>query len=472
MGQSAIHWFRNDLRLDDNAAWSAAVQSGAAVLPVYIFAEGEADGWELGGASRWWLHHALADLDQQLNAIGSRLILRRGNSEEELERLVHESGAAAVYWNRNYEVSRTQRDARIKERLKENGIQATSCSSYLLFEPWQVATQAGQPYKVYTPFSRQCANQPIKSAIANPGKPGVPEAWPESLSLEELELLPTVAWDKGFYESWNPTRAGGLARLEQFLHTSVRQYSDARNFPAEDGTSRLSPYLRWGQVGAREVFQRLKDSPASEGRTCYHRELVWREFGWHVIYHFPATADQPLQPKFRDFPWRSDSHQLEAWQRGQTGYPLVDAGMRQLWTTGWMHNRVRMVVASFLVKHLLISWHAGAKWFWDTLVDSDLASNSLGWQWAGGCGADAAPYFRIFNPITQSQKFDPEGNYIRRFVPELRNVPEKWIHTPWEMPLREQLSAGCRIGENYPAPIIDHKEGRERALKALESTKE
>lgn len=460
------------MRLADNPAWQKAVASGRPVLPLYIHAPDEAGRWKPGGASLWWLHHALEDLQSQLNEAGLRLILRSGGSEEVLKELVEETSAKAVYWNRCYEPHRVRLDGQIKRSLKDHGVDAWSGNSSLLYEPWEVATGAGNPYKVYTPFSKACAKLPTKRPVKVEGEAGISDSWPDSLSLQSLGLLPEIEWDKGMREFWDPTRQGGLNRMQAFLDDCAGDYAEARDYPAVDGTSRLSPYLHWGQLGPREVAAAIEEADKSPGRDVFHREIVWREFAYHVLYHFPDTPEEPLQLKYAKFPWKKDSSILKAWQRGRTGYPIVDAGMRQLWETGWMHNRVRMIVASLLVKHLLHSWEDGAAWFWDTLVDADLASNTLGWQWAGGCGADAAPYFRIFNPMTQSEKFDADGNYIKRYVPELKDVPEKYIHTPWEMPPEVQEAASCIIGKDYPEPIIEHKAGRERALAALASLKE
>lgn len=470
--EKVILWFRQDLRLDDNPAWVRALESGKAVIPVYIHAPQEAGRWRAGGASRWWLHHALMDLGAQLAAKGLKLILRRGESEDEIAALLAETGANSVYWNRSYEPYRMRIDGRIKSRLKDQGIDVWSGNASLLREPWEVSTQTGNAYKVFTPYSRACAKISEREPVNSAAQPIVPGDWPDSLELDSLSLLPEIPWDKGFPRFWNPTREGGMKRLAAFLKASVGGYDAARDIPSEDGTSRLSPYLHFGQIGPREVAGLIRGEKDSPGLKSFHRELIWREFAYHVLYHFPDTPEQPLQPKYARFPWEKSEDQLKAWQEGRTGYPIVDAGMRQLWQTGWMHNRVRMIVASLLVKHLLHSWEHGSAWFWNTLVDADLASNTLGWQWAGGCGADAAPYFRIFNPITQGVKFDPEGEYIREYVPELATVQTKFIHIPWEMPDAEQARVGCRIGMDYPAPIIEHKAGRERALQALARLKE
>ncbi|MCC5804905.1 MAG: deoxyribodipyrimidine photo-lyase [Opitutales bacterium] len=473
MNGATLLWFRQDLRLPDNAAYAAALERGGAVVPVYIHAPEEAGGWAPGGASRWWLHHALEDLAAALDGVGLRLVLRTGESLKTIRRLAKETGSDAVYWNRRYDPETTRRDAAVKEALTKGGLEAKSFNSSLLFEPWTVRSGQGRAYRVYTPFSRTVMAKGFAEPVETSGKrPAAPPKWPESMATGDLGLLPEIPWDAGIRGAWTPTRRGGLRRLNDFLDGPVRAYAEARDLPAEDGTSRLSPYLHFGQVGPREAVAKALRGNPGKGRETFVRELVWREFAYHVLYHFPDTPAEPLQDAFRRFPWRKDKEALRVWQRGRTGYPIVDAGMRQLWETGWMHNRVRMVVASFLVKHLLLPWQEGARWFWDTLVDADLASNTLGWQWAGGCGADAAPYFRIFNPMTQGAKFDGDGSYVRRFVPELANVPANYIHAPWEAPPDVLSRAGVRLGETYPKPIVDHKAARERALDALSKMKD
>lgn len=470
--QTALVWFRQDLRLEDNPALNRALVNGYAVVPVYLWSPGEAGDWAPGGAAKWWLHHALADFQEQLKEEGLDLVLRKGDALAEIPKLAEECGAAAVYWNRCYEPWRMRIDSRLKSELKEAGLEAWSGNASLLREPWEVATQAGKPYKVFSPFARRCQPMPDAPPEDPAGRLRAPEKMPAGQELEELGLLPKIRWDAGLAAAWEPTRKAGQQRLRQFLRHRVKQYDQGRNLPAVDGTSRLSPYLHWGQLGPREVAAAVRESGSSKGVRSFYNEIIWREFAYHVLYHFPTTPESPLQPKFRDFPWEEDDVLLKAWQQGRTGYPLVDAGMRQLYETGWMHNRVRMLVGSFLVKHLLQPWQAGERWFWDCLVDADLASNTLGWQWAGGCGADAAPYFRIFNPITQSEKFDGGGEYIRRFVPELESVPDSHLHKPWTLPPQLQEACGCRIGKEYPEPVIAHEDGRARALAAFEKIKE
>jgi deoxyribodipyrimidine photo-lyase len=468
----AIYWFRNDLRLEDNPAWKKAIESGCLVYPVFIHSPEEDADWALGGASMWWLHHALVDLHQQLSGKGLRLIIRSGNHETVLRDLVRELGITEVYWSKRYLPEQFQADDRLHTELVKDDIEVTACNSSLLREPWDICSGSGQPYRVYTPYMRAFRGSDEPQPVSSCGNPVVPSDWPDSMEIQNLELLPRLDWADGFRSFWNPTRAGGLERLRLFIRDGMGSYDEMRDIPAVEGTSRLSPYLHWGQLGPREVLAAIRGFPDSAGKETFYREIVWREFAYHVLFHNPETAMKPLQPSFNQFSWREDAADLEAWKKGLTGYPIVDAGMRQLWQTGWMHNRVRMIVASFLVKHLLLPWQEGAKWFWDTLVDADLASNSLGWQWAGGCGADAAPYFRVFNPIIQGKKFDPEGHYVRKYVPELRELPKRYIHTPWETPASLQQSLNLNIGDHYPAPIIEHGEGRNRALDAFQPLRE
>jgi len=474
-----ILWFRQDLRLRDNAALQAALATGGPILPVYILDDEGEGRWRPGGASRWWLHHSLAALDASLRGCGSQLVLARGESLAVLRGLVKATGAGAVYWNRRYEPAAIARDKRVKAELTASGSEAESFNSALLFEPHTIANKQGGPFQVFTPYWRHCLAQLVLAEIAfNAKRFPAPAKWPRSLEIEELALLPKLNWAAGFAGAWEPGEAGARKRLKQFLSHKAADYDEGRDRPNEDATSSLSPHLHFGEIGPRQIWAAAravsKDSgvfPANGGVQRFLTEIGWREFAHHLLYHFQDTPNQPLRVKFERFPWADDPGgvKLRAWQRGQTGYPIVDAGMRQLWQTGWMHNRVRMVVASFLVKHLRLSWTHGAAWFWDTLVDADLASNTLGWQWSAGCGADAAPYFRIFAPVTQGEKFDPEGGYVRHWVPELAAMPAKFIHRPWEAPTEVLAKAGVRLGENYPSPIVDHAKARAAALAAFKS---
>ena len=404
-----ILWFRQDLRLQDNAALRAALVRGGPVIPVYILDEAGEGAWPAGGATKWWLYHSLAALDTSLRSRGSRLILARGDSGEVLSELITVTGAGAVYWNRRYEPAAIARDKAIKADLVAARIEARSFNSTLLFEPHTIANKQGNPFQVFTPYWRHCLTLPPPTVVhVKTGPLPAPAMWPASLAVEKFQFLPVIKWDAGFRSAWTPGEAGAQKQLKAFVSGSLARYEDMRNLPAETGTSRLSPHLHFGEIGPRQVWAAVRALskgsgvfPPGRGAQVFLSEIGWREFAHHLLFHFPHTPEQPLRENFKKFPWAEDADgaRLRAWQRGQTGYPIVDAGMRELWHTGWMHNRVRMIVASFLVKHLRLPWQQGAAWFWDTLVDADLASNTLGWQWSAGCGADAAPYFRIFAPV-------------------------------------------------------------------------
>ncbi len=472
-------WFRQDLRLQDNPALQAALARGGPVVPVYVLDDAGEGRWPAGGATRWWLHHSLAALDAGLRERGSRLVLVRGDSATELHRLVRETGAGAVYWNRRYEPAAIARDARIKADLAEAGLEAKSFNGALLHEPHTIANKQGRPFQVFTPYWRHCLTLPVAAPVKLAAGPlPAPAKWPRGDVLAEWALLPKIKWDAGFAATWQPGEAAAHQRLKGFAAATMAAYSDRRNFPAVDGTSMLSAALHFGELSPRQIWAAVQAEsresgvfPPSKGAAVFLSEVGWREFAHHLLFHFPHTPERPLREDFARFPWAEDpdGKKLRAWQRGRTGYPIVDAGMRQLWHTGWMHNRVRMIVASFLVKHLRLNWTAGADWFWDTLVDADLAANTLGWQWSAGCGADAAPYFRIFAPVLQGQKFDPEGDYVRRWVPELKDVPTRYLHAPWEAPPLELSAAGVRLGQTYPRPIVDHAKARGEALAAFKS---
>ena len=476
---TTLLWFRQDLRVADNPALHAALAGGGPVVPVYILTANEEGRWQPGGAARWWLHHSLAELERELRRRGSRLILRTAaDTLHELQTLVRACGANRVLWNRRYEPAVIARDQLIKAALREQGIDTDSYNGALLHEPWTVRTKAGGPFQVFTPFWRHCtALEDPPEPTAAPSQIPAPSRWPESTSLDAMQLLPRVNWTQGMQEAWTPGCAAAHELLDRFLEESLDDYGTRRDQPSVVGTSRLSPYLHFGNIGPRQVWHATRRHALARGRHTTWRtsqfltEVGWREFAHHLLYHFPQTPEHPLRANYARFPWKRDARALTAWTRGATGFPIVDAGMRELWRTGWMHNRVRMIAASFLIKDLLIDWTEGARWFWDTLVDADLASNTLGWQWVAGCGADAAPFFRIFNPTSQGIKFDPQGIYVRRWVPELAALPDKWIHEPWSAPPQVLATAGINLGEHYPHRLVEHNEARLEALKALSAVK-
>ncbi len=461
-GAPVLIWFRRDLRLDDNPALAWAAETGRPVIPFFLLDDEECGR---GGASRWWLHGSLNALGEDLARAGSRLVLRSGPAGEAITALAEETGAADIVWNRLYEPALIKRDEDIEAQCRRTGAASRSFNAALLFEPWTVRTQTGGHYRVFTPFWRACLKQGFEPARGAVRRLPPPADWPASEELANWRLRPTAPdWASGLREAWRPGEAGARSRLERFLGKRASGYAEGREFPAGQGTGMLSPYLHFGEIGPRQVAAALGPADPGSGAYAFLRQIGWREFSYHLLYHNPDMGSVNLQRGFDRMPWREDPEGLRAWQRGRTGYPLVDAGMRELWTTGWMHNRVRMVAASFLTKHLLIDWRLGADWFLDTLVDADLANNSAGWQWVAGSGADAAPYFRIFNPVAQSRRFDAGGGYLRKWLPELRQLPDKWIHAPWEAPETVLAEAGVRPGETWPRPIVDHRPARERAL--------
>lgn len=472
---TTIVWLRQDLRVADQPALRRAADRGR-VVPVYIWAPEEEGDWPPGAASRWWLHHSLASLDAQLRERGSRLIIRRGPTQATLDELLEETGATAICWNRRYEPAAIERDKQVKATLLTRGVQAESFNGSLLHEPWMIATKQGRPYQVFTPFWKACLTADVRhETLPAPRELAAPTKWPRSLPLDELELLPRIKWDVEFTQTWDVGAPGAERQLHQFVSGAMARYDEGRDRADVEGSSLLSPHLHFGEISPRQVWcaveKQLAKSPGLKGRQSaeiFLKEIGWREFAHHLLYHFPHTPTEPLREQFRSFPWSRSHKHLRAWQRGSTGYPIVDAAMRHLWATGFMPNRMRMVVASFLTKDLRISWQRGAEWFWDTLVDADLANNTLGWQWTAGCGADAAPYFRVFNPTTQAEKADPEGEYIRHWVPELAKLPTKRLREPWTATAEELAAAGVQLGGNYPRPIVDHHEAREAALAAYE----
>lgn len=466
-----IVWFRRDLRVADNPALHEAVKSERPVICLYIL-ETEKER-ELGGASLWWLHHSLDSLSKDLAAIGAKLILRKGQAFRILDMLIEETGADTVYWNRRYDLAPREIDAAIKADFIERGLTVKSFRANLLSEPWTVKTKTDNYYKVFTPYWR-AAQDSLDTSDPLPVPTSITSYADDikSESLSGLGLLPiTPDWGTKMAPYWTIGSAGAQQALKQFLRGPVTDYPEDRNRPdKDDGTSKLSPHLAFGEISPKQIWHACKDN--LETARKFLAEIGWREFSYVLLYHNPKLATENFKSAFDAFEWDHSENNLRAWQQGQTGYPFVDAGMRQLWQTGWQHNRVRMVTASFLIKHLLIDWREGEKWFHDTLVDADPASNAASWQWVAGSGADAAPYFRIFNPFTQGEKFDPNGDYVRKFIPELKHLPNKFIHRPWEAPKLVLLEAGVKLGENYPEPIVDHKFARDRALAGYKATRE
>ncbi|WP_425408816.1 cryptochrome/photolyase family protein [Hyphococcus sp.] len=473
----AIVWFRNDLRTEDNPALHAARETGAPVIPIYILDKDIAHF--PGAASLWWLHHSLSSLAGDLKNAGAKLIYRSGKSADVLKSLVKETNAEHVFWNRRYYAKHVEIDKDLKSDLKAGGVAVETFNGTLLREPWEVETASGGPYRVYTPFWKALKQlgparahmRPNLRKIVGPANP------PKSEKLASWNLLPVNPdWATEIAETWSPGEQGARDRLNHFLNDNINDYADGRDRPDKDFTSRLSPHLSFGEIGPLQIWSAVHDKMA-DGKVSdkaamkFLSEVAWRDFSYNLLFYNDDLPDKPLRENFANYPWRDDRDGLKAWRKGETGYPIVDAGMRQLWRTGWMHNRVRMIVASFLIKDLLIPWQKGEAWFWDTLVDADLANNSASWQWVAGCGADASPYFRIFNPVSQGEKFDPEGQYVREFVPELKNLPAKYIHAPWKAPESVLEEADIVLGKSYPNPIIDHAKARERALEGYKEIK-
>ncbi|CEG55643.1 cryptochrome/photolyase family protein [Legionella fallonii] len=469
---TAIIWFRQDLRCHDNPALTLACQNHQKLIPLYIKEANPV--LPIGEAQQWWLHHSLSSLKKELNRVHLDLHFRAAEPLTLLKELVVQYQVDAVYWNRCYEPMHIARDQMIKAELKNLGVKVISSNGSLLNEPWEVLNQAGSYFKVFTPYWRQCLRQmhvstqwqivqwPLNQAVY-------------SQPLEEWHLLPSQPnWAEEFSLHWQPGEEGAAIRLQQFILEHLQHYKEQRNVPAISTTSRLSPHLHFGEISPQQIWRAIQqamsdsdcDLPSAQ---TYLTELGWREFSYHLLYHYPRLMDTHFKSQFDHFPWRDDDRALKLWQKGFTGYPIVDAGMRELWQTGYMHNRVRMIVASFLTKDLLIDWRKGAAWFWNTLVDADLANNSASWQWVAGCGADAAPYYRIFNPVLQGEKFDPHGDYVKHWVAELRAMDKKWVHRPWEAP-KEALP--LVLGVDYPFPIVDHQYARQEALSLYKGLKE
>lgn len=473
----AIVWLRQDLRLGDNPALRAALETKRPLILLFVLDDETPGRWRIGGASRWWLHRSLETLSADVSRRGGALVLRRGKAADVVLAVAKETKAEAIFWNRCYEPYATKRDAAIKEALRAKDVTAESCNGALLFEPWTVKTKTNEPYKVFTPFWRACLKMHPRAPLPSPKKlPG----WPGKIAGDKLaswELLPTKPnWAKSFEPEWRPGEAGALAALHSFIEDKLSAYPEGRDQLGENGTSRLSPHLHWGEISPVQIHAAVTSAAhdggaLQRGADKFMAEIGWREFSTNLLFHWPTLPEANWRDQFDAFAWNDDEAALEAWRRGRTGYPVVDAAMRELWVTGYMHNRARMVAASFLIKHLLIDWRRGEDWFWDTLLDADLANNAASWQWVAGSGADASPYFRIFNPVTQGQRYDADGAYVRRWLPELAKLPDKFIHTPWEAPASVLRESGVSLGETYPAPIVDHAAARARALDAYAAIK-
>jgi deoxyribodipyrimidine photo-lyase len=473
-----IVWLRQDLRLADHPALSAASRGGRPVIPLYVLDDATPGQWRRGGASRWWLGTSLPRLAASLEKLGSRLVVREGPALDAVASVAREVGASAVYFTRCYEPWSPALEGALKETLGGDGLDVRRFGGSLIVEPDAVRTGAGGPYKVYSPFARAVMALPEPRApLPAPESLIAPTVWPPSAPIADLGLLPTKPdWAGDMREAWQPGEAGAAARLGAFVDGPIARYKDLRDRPDVVGTSRLSPHLHFGEVSPLTCWHaaRTADVSGKAGEASmlkFLKELLWREFSYHLLHHFPTLPSEPFRPEFSAFPWHDEPAAFAAWKKGRTGYPIVDAGLRELWATGYMHNRVRMIAASFLVKDLLVPWQQGEAWFWDTLVDADLANNAASWQWVAGCGADAAPYFRIFNPVKQGQTFDPDGAYVRRWVPEIAALPADAIHAPWEAPPGVLAAAGVRLGDTYPHPIVDHRMARDRALEAFAAIK-
>ena len=472
-----IMWFRQDLRLFDNPALAHAAESGKPVVAVYVHDEISPNIRSMGAAQKWWLHHSLENLSASLKEKGSKLYLRNGVAEDVIDTIVEQTGADAICWNRRYGEGEQAADSAIKETFRDYGREVHSFAGLLMHEPKLLRTGSGDPYKVYTPFWKKFGQEvKVRKPLL---APKIFNAFNGKLASDDLagwKLLPAKPdWSKGLADEWTPGEKAAHEAADTFFSDNLGDYDTMRDQPGPDRTSRMSPHLRFGEISPHALWHGTCDGRRTAGKsacTTWMKELVWREFSYHLLQEWPHLHEENFKGKFDGFPWKRDDTALTAWQKGQTGYPIVDAGMRQLWQSGWMHNRVRMIVASFLIKHLLIDWREGEKWFWDTLVDGDPASNPAQWQWVAGSGADASPFFRIFNPVTQAEKFDPDGTYIRHYVPELADLPNEHLSAPWNAPGDVLENAGVTLGETYPEPLVDHKTARENALNALKSMKE
>ncbi|MEC8977696.1 MAG: deoxyribodipyrimidine photo-lyase [Pseudomonadota bacterium] len=465
----SIYWFRQDLRLADNPALTEAVIRGQ-VLPIYILDDIHSGEYAMGEASRWWLYHSLQKLNKSL---GGMLSIYKGDPKQILADIIKRFDVEALYWNRCYEPWRIQRDASLKNHFTSEGYLVKTYNGSLLCEPWDIQKEDGTPYKVFTPFYRKGILRAHEPRVPLPKPENIDCIFdPQQVGVDALELLPNNPWDKKLAPHWEIGEQAAIDQFRTFINVGLSSYKDGRNFPAKPSVSRMSPRLHFGEISPNQLWYMARATGVDKHVDHFCSELGWREFSYSQLYHNPNLPRQNLQPKFDGFPWIENEKHLRAWQKGQTGIPMVDAGMRELWQTGYLHNRVRMIVGSFLVKNLRIHWHQGERWFWNTLVDADLANNSASWQWIAGCGADAAPYFRIFNPITQGQKFDPDGTYVRQYIPEIASLPDRYLFNPWEAPETVLKEAAIKLGDTYPHPIIDLRQSREDALEAFQSLKQ
>ena len=468
-----VMWFRQDLRLADNPALSKSLEDGK-TLPIFILDNVNSKDHSNGAASKWWLHQSLIELNKSLK---NNLCFFVGNPIEILDEINKQYKITNIFWSRCYEPWRIKRDKKIKKYFSGKDINVNTFNGSLLWEPWNITKKDGTPYKVFTPYYRKgCLNSDKpRMPLPVPNLSNLTSINNHDLKIDDLDLMPKHDWHNKMTSLWSPGEEGALTKIEEFISNGLINYKEGRNFPSNQNVSQLSPHLHFGEVSPNQVWYRAKTKEGKLGikKDLDHflSELGWREFSFNLLYHFPFLPKENLQKKFDNFPWENDKENLKKWQRGLTGYPIVDAGMHELWQTGYMHNRLRMVVGSFLVKNLLLHWHHGERWFWDCLIDADLASNSAGWQWIAGSGADAAPYFRIFNPVTQGQKFDPDGRYTRKYLPVLSNMPDKFLFNPWEAPADVLKSAGVKLGENYPLPIVEIGSSRQKALEAFATTK-
>ena len=464
-----IFWFRQDLRIVDNPGLSKSLTSDK-VLPIYILDDTNSNDFAMGAASRWWLHNSLRELNKNLD---NKLSLYIGDPSEILESLSSRFNIKGIFWNRCYEPWRIERDKKIKSKFIEKDIIVETFNSALLWEPWEILKSDNTPYKVFTPYYRKgcLMSEPPRKPLSAPNLDTLFEDKENILQLDDLNLLPRIKWYKEMEKVWEPGEKGAHKKLESFLSDGLLGYKEDRNFPSKKNVSQLSAHMHFGEISPNQVWHRAKlkkDLPGiAKDLDHFLSELGWREFSYNLLFHFPELPRENLQKKFDNFPWIENEILFDKWKKGLTGYPIVDAGMRELWQTGYMHNRVRMIVGSFLVKNLLLHWHKGEEWFWDCLIDADLASNSASWQWVAGSGADAAPYFRIFNPILQGKRFDPDGSYIKKFIPELEQLPSRYLFSPWEAPIEVLSEANIELGSDYPEPIVDLIKSRDRALEAF-----